>query len=144
MRASRKLLDQPRAKQYPWKPAAEKWSPTKLSRWRDGWNTSQSSTPERRLLSPQQWTPLPIMEELEATPTLEPMARPLGMMASPRPDQALQEHHFAAFTWPRLSNVGVTVVFHKIREMPGSSPWITVNSPTVQLANANSPTYKIE
>ena len=64
MRASRKLLDQPRAKQYPWKPAAEKWSPTKLSRWRDGWNTSQSSTPERRLLSPQQWTPLPIMEKL--------------------------------------------------------------------------------
>ena len=52
MRASRKLLDQPRAKQYPWKPAAEKWWPTKLSRWRDGWNTSQSSTPERRLLSP--------------------------------------------------------------------------------------------
>ena len=75
MRASRKLLDQPRAKQYPWKPAAEKWSPTKLSRWRDGWNTTQSSSPERRLLSPQQWMPLPIMEEWQATPTLEEIGK---------------------------------------------------------------------
>ena len=44
------------------------------------------------------------------------------MMVSPRPDQALQYHHFAAFVWHRLWNVGVPVVFHKIQEMPGSSP----------------------
>ena len=80
MRASRKLLDQPRAKQYPWKPAAEKWSPTKLSRWRDEWNTSQSSTRERRLLSPQQWTHLPIMEEWEATPTLEEIGKAINSL----------------------------------------------------------------
>ena len=80
MRASKKLLDQPRAKQYLWKPAAEKWSPTKLSRWRDGWNTSQSSSPERRLLSPQQWIPLPIMEEWEATPTLEEIGKTINSL----------------------------------------------------------------
>ena len=43
--------------------------------------------------------PLPIMEELDAIPTLEePVAKPLEMMASPRPDQALQDHPFAAST----------------------------------------------
>ena len=80
MRASRNLLDQPRAKKHPWKPAAVKWSPTKLSRWRDGWNTTQSSTPERRLLSPQQWTPLPIMEELEAIPTLQEIGKAINSL----------------------------------------------------------------
>lgn len=56
-KASRKLWDQLRAKQYSWKPTAEKSSSTKPSRWRDGWNTAQSSTPERTLLPPQHWTP---------------------------------------------------------------------------------------
>ena len=44
-------------KKGPLKTSREKLSSTKPSRWRDGWKTSQSSTSERTLLSPQQWTP---------------------------------------------------------------------------------------
>ena len=45
------------SKKGPLKTSREKLSSTKPSRWRDGWKTSQSSTSERTLLSPQQWTP---------------------------------------------------------------------------------------
>ena len=55
---------------------------TKLSRWRDGWNTSQGSSSERRLLSPQQWMPLPIMEEWEATPTLEEIGKAINSLTN--------------------------------------------------------------
>ena len=53
---------------------------TKLSRRRDGWSTSQGSSSERRLLSPQQWMPLPIMEEWEATPTLEEIGKTINSL----------------------------------------------------------------
>ena len=114
MMASRRHWDQCRARWPPSNLPLGKSSQTKAGRWRDGWNTILTSTPERTLWLPQPWVQSSACQSWKSSMQSQPWtssARSLTVgcrqgtrqqQYSSRPHQALQDHPTAPLAWSPL------------------------------------------